>query len=88
MSDCLHNELKRLEGPLHPRGKDYVCQSCGQQFRAEPLSIGVGYGKPRASRICHCGHSIDLHDDQAVCRALVDGKKSCQCMQYDTRPQP
>jgi hypothetical protein len=35
--------------------------------------------------ICNCGHSIDLHDDQAVCRALVDGKKSCQCMQYDTR---
>ena len=35
-------------------------------------------------KTCKCGHHIDLHDDQAVCRALVDGHKSCQCMQYST----
>lgn len=34
------------------------------------------------TRLCKCGHSLELHDDQAVCRALVDGRKSCQCMQF------
>ncbi len=38
----------------------------------------------RLKTLCKCGHTLGLHDDQAVCRALVEGKKSCQCMQYHT----
>ena len=34
--------------------------------------------------LCSCGHALSLHDDQAVCRALVEGRKSCQCMQYSS----
>lgn len=37
----------------------------------------------RFNRLCKCGHTLELHDDQAVCRALVPGHKSCQCMQFD-----
>jgi hypothetical protein len=46
MSDCNHVALNLIEGPLHPSGKDYVCKQCGEQFRAEPIIIGVQYGKP------------------------------------------
>lgn len=37
--ECKHNKLQILEGPIHPSGKDYVCNECGQQFRAEELMI-------------------------------------------------
>ena len=81
--DCKHNQLQRIEGPLHPSGKDYVCTLCGEQFRAEELAITVHMG---LKKLCMCGHELELHDDQAVCRALVDGKKSCQCLQYGSKP--
>jgi hypothetical protein len=46
--DCKHNHLTRLEGPIHPSGKDYVCDECGEQFKAEPLGpITVSYGLPK-----------------------------------------
>lgn len=48
MSDCKHNELKRLEGPLHISGKDYVCANCGEQFRAKKLSISGSYPEQAA----------------------------------------
>lgn len=48
MSDCTtnHARLVRLEGPLHPSGKDYRCECCGEIVEAEvkPATIGVGYG--------------------------------------------
>ena len=44
MSDCNHVDLKLLEGPIHPGGKDYVCLKCGEQFHAEPIVIGVHFG--------------------------------------------
>jgi hypothetical protein len=49
--DCKHTHLTRLEGPIHPSGKDYVCDNCGEQFRAEVLVIGVQFGtkKPEGS---------------------------------------
>ena len=45
---CNHAVLQKLGGALHPSGKDYVCQGCGEQFRAEPLSVEVKFGKPSA----------------------------------------
>jgi hypothetical protein len=50
MSDCNHNHLTRLEGPLHPGGKDYLCNECGEQFGAEPIVIDVQFGKPPAGQ--------------------------------------
>ena len=50
MSDCNHVDLKLLSGPIHPGGKDYVCQKCGEQFRAEPIVIGVSFGSPTPAR--------------------------------------
>lgn len=49
MNNCNHNHLDRLEGPLHPSGKDYVCKDCGQQFKAEPIVIGVSFGRPKST---------------------------------------
>lgn len=42
--DCKHNHLDRLEGPLHPSGKDYVCKDCGEHLRAEIIVITVQMG--------------------------------------------
>jgi hypothetical protein len=51
MSDCTtnHARLIRLEGELHPSGKDYRCDDCGDVFEVEvkPATIGVGYGEPQ-----------------------------------------
>lgn len=44
MSKCLHNHLDRLEGRFHPSGKDYVCRDCGEQLKAEPITITVKKG--------------------------------------------
>jgi hypothetical protein len=41
---CNHVNLKLLGGPIHPGGKDYYCVQCGEQFRAEPIVIGVSFG--------------------------------------------
>ena len=50
MSDCKtnHARLVRLEGELHPSGKDYRCDDCGEIVEVEVKSatIGVGYGEP------------------------------------------
>lgn len=43
MDNCKHNHLDRLEGPLHPSGKDYVCRDCGEQLKAEVITIGVKF---------------------------------------------
>jgi len=45
--DCKHNHLTRLEGPIHPSGKDYVCDECGEQFKAEKFVISAIYGMPK-----------------------------------------
>jgi len=45
MDECKHNHLSRLEGALHPNGKDYVCRECGEQFTAEKSVIGAHLGK-------------------------------------------
>jgi hypothetical protein len=39
MSECNHNHLTRLDGPMHPSGKDYRCEECGQQLKAEVIVI-------------------------------------------------
>ena len=49
MSECTHNTLTRIEGPLHPSGKDYVCPACGEQFKAEPSVIGQQQGEGAAA---------------------------------------
>lgn len=50
MSDCptKHATLMRIEGPLHPSGKDYLCTDCGEIVEVEikPSTIGVVYGQP------------------------------------------
>jgi transposase-like protein len=48
MSDCKHNKLERIEGPLHGDA-DYVCKDCGQQLRAEPIQITGRFGLPPVS---------------------------------------
>jgi hypothetical protein len=45
---CNHAVLQKLGGALHLSGKDYVCKGCGEQFRAELLIVGGGYGKPES----------------------------------------
>jgi len=45
---CKHNHLTKLEGPIHPSGKDYRCDDCGEIVEVEirPAVIGVQFGKP------------------------------------------
>jgi hypothetical protein len=47
---CNHAVLQKLGGALYPSGKDYVCQGCGEQFRAELRNFeGEGqFGKPKS----------------------------------------
>lgn len=45
-NQCNHANLQKLGGALHPSGKDYRCLGCGEQFRAEPIVIGVMFGTP------------------------------------------
>ena len=85
MSDCTHIILTRLEDAYTGLRKQYQCQNCKEILNValSPYVIGVSYPE-RLQTLCKCGHTLELHDDQAVCRALVDGKKSCQCLQYNT----
>jgi len=49
-NECKCLELKKLDGPLNPSGKDYYCIVCGREYRAELLAVVVKYGKPPSSK--------------------------------------
>lgn len=54
MNDCKtnHARLTKLEGELHPSGKDYRCECCGEVVEVEikPADIGVAYGQPAGEK--------------------------------------
>jgi hypothetical protein len=62
MSDCNCVTLKKLEGPLHPSGKDYCCKECGRQYVAKPLEITVSYGTPAPLADLYSGQRAWLND--------------------------
>ena len=81
---CKHPQLQLLGGVLHPSGKDYQCLQCHEFLLVELHSQTIGVSlRNTLRRLCKCGHTLELHDDQAVCRAMVKDHKSCQCMQFD-----
>lgn len=42
--ECL--VLKKIEGVLHPSGRDYACTECGLIHEAKPSPVIVEFGLP------------------------------------------
>jgi hypothetical protein len=42
--NCKHVKLTLLSGPIHPVGRDYYCEVCGEQFVVKPFTIGIAFG--------------------------------------------